>query len=187
MRLEAQPSDESSLSRKHFNTSKVRLEDEPEWKQRDRTARISIPQRCDWKIMSDVRRRCPLHHFNTSKVRLEALPHRPVQVISHHFNTSKVRLEVVSFRPCPSRAARISIPQRCDWKRGRSSPRRSPTSISIPQRCDWKFFGSALSGIRKGRFQYLKGAIGRMVEVQKVTDESNFNTSKVRLEGSSHG
>jgi len=103
------------------------------------SATISIPQRCDWKGSTRGCISSALCYFNTSKVRLEgARTGMFCSATSSDFNTSKVRLEVArGMGPVCARKifqylkGAIGSPD----SHGAGDPF---ADISIPQRCDWK-------------------------------------------------
>jgi len=71
VRLEASASSSASSAVSYFNTSKVRLEVRAPQRLPHGSFRISIPQRCDWKLRRCGWSACRKLNFNTSKVRLE--------------------------------------------------------------------------------------------------------------------
>ena len=140
-----------------FNTSKVRLEDDP-FVLPPRDVKLSIPQRCDWKAVS-APRAVELSFFQYLKGAIGSSRVPDGDSVWTAFNTSKVRLEEAHHRR---------------WRPARL--------LSIPQRCDWKLPRDEHLDKKMRYFQYLKGAIGSVRRACVLEGRLAFNTSKVRLE-----
>ena len=122
---------------------------------------VSIPQRCDWKASFcfwKYRRRwisIPQRCDWKNRCPKASTPSpKPFQYLKGAIGRAPAGCSYDG-------SCCISIPQRCDWKTGAPRSLRFAVIISIPQRCDWK-----------------RQAVGRSRSMG-----SDFNTSKVRLEG----